>query len=177
MNLVVISGSTRRASFNTRLAQLVAEVRPQDSVDVRANLAHLPFYDAEVEAQGFPEPVAHLQAAVAGADGVIFVTPEYNGSPPGVLANALDWLSRPAGQSVLAAKQAVVLSASPSAHGATRAAEHLRGVLSRIGADVAQGGIAVAGAHERLDPARVEEFKPTLAHFLDETLGRSAAAA
>src|SRR5919202_1780642 len=129
MDLVVISGSTRRGSFNTRLARLVRDLRPQDRVTLVSDLTGLPFYDADVEALGVPGVVATLRRAVAEADAVVVVTPEYNGTVPGVLANAVDWLSRPHGQSVLEGKPVVVLSASPSRYGGVRAAEHLRAVL------------------------------------------------
>ena len=150
MDLLVLSGSTRRGSFNTRLAQLVREVRPQDRVTVVSDLAALPFYDADVEAVGVPPAVAALRGAVAAADVVVVVTPEYNGTVPGVLGNAVDLLSRPHGHSVLEGKPVLVLSASPSRFGAVRAADHLRSVLRRIGAVV----LSVAAAHlRRGDPA------------------------
>src|SRR3712207_6767931 len=101
MDLLVMSGSTRRASFNTRLANLVGDVRPDDRVTVVSDLAVLPFYDADVEALGVPPAVRALKGAVAAADAVLFVTPEYSGTVAGVLGNAVDWLSRPHGESVL----------------------------------------------------------------------------
>ena len=115
MNLLVISGSTRRDSLNTRLARLVRDLRPADTVTIINDLNTLPFYDADLEeAAGFPPAVAALRERVAVADMVVAVTPEYNGTIPGVLGNAIDWLSRPPGGSVLDAKPTLVLSASPS---------------------------------------------------------------
>jgi len=134
MNILVISGSTRRGSVNTRLARLVAELRPSDAVTVVDYLARLPFYDADLEFAGTPEAVTDLRNAVTAADVVVVVTPEYNGTVPGVLVNAVDWLSRPHDRSVLRNKPILVLSASPTRYGAVRAAEHLRTVLARIGA-------------------------------------------
>ncbi len=150
MDLLVISGSTRQGSFNTRLARLVREVRPGDTVTVVSDLAALPFYDADLEAICIPSSVTALRRAVASADVVVLVTPEYNGTVPGVLANAVDWLSRPHGQSVLHGKPVLVLSASPSRLGAVRAANHLRTVLERIGAEVLPAGLSVSAAHQRL---------------------------
>ena len=171
MDLLVISGSTRRGSFNTRLARLVRDLRPQDRVTVVSDLTVLPFYDADVEALGVPGVVASLRRAVAQADAVVVVTPEYNGTVPGVLANAVDWLSRPHGQSVLEGKPVVVLSASPSRYGGVRAAEHLRAVLRRIGALVAPQGMSVSAAHQRLgepvDPEVVDQVAAVLSEALD----------
>ena len=171
MDLVVISGSTRRGSFNTRLARLVRDLRPQDRVTLVSDLTGLPFYDADVEALGVPGVVATLRRAVAEADAVVLVTPEYNGTVPGVLANAVDWLSRPHGQSVLQGKPVVVLSASPTRYGGVRAAEHLRAVLRRIGAAVATRGMSVPAAHQRLDEPVDPEVVDQLAAVLGEVLG------
>lgn len=167
MRLLVISGSTRQGSFNTRLARLVEEVRPDDTVTVVADLAALPFYDADVEATGVPPAVSALRAAVAGADVVVLVTPEYNGTVPGVLANAVDWLSRPHRESVLRGKPVLVLSASPTRFGAARAAEHLRTVLGRIGAQVLPAGLSVALAHQRLAEPVDQDVAAELAGVLD----------
>jgi chromate reductase, NAD(P)H dehydrogenase (quinone) len=171
MDLMVISGSTRRGSFNSRLARLVRDLRPQDRVTLVSDLTVLPFYDADVEALGVPGVVASLRRAVAEADAVVLVTPEYNGTVPGVLANAVDWLSRPHGQSVLRGKPVVVLSASPTRYGGVRAAEHLRAVLRRIGAAVATQGMSVPAAHRRLDEPVDPEVVDQLAAVLSEVLG------
>ena len=171
MELLVISGSTRRGSFNTRLAHLVREVRASDAVSVVSDLAALPFYDAGVEAIGVPQAVTALRRAVADADVVVFVTPEYNGTVPGVLGNAVDWLSRPHAQSVLQHKPVLVLSASPSRFGAVRAADHLRTVLDRIGAEVLPAGLSVTAAHQRIghraDPELVGQLAGVLGSVLD----------
>ncbi len=171
MNVLVISGSTRRESFNARLARLVRDLRPQDDVILVSNLSALPFYNADVEAIGWPEDVAGLRSAVEAADVVVLVTPEYNGTVPGVLANAVDWLSRPAHHSVLRGKPVLVLSASPSGYGGVRAAGHLREVLRRIGAEVADVGLSVPRADQRLtdpvDPEVVDQLAGVLVEVLD----------
>ena len=172
MNLLVVSGSSRRQSLNTRLARLVAALRPDDAVHVLSELTRLPFYDADTEAEGVPGSVAELRAAVQAADLLVLVTPEYNGSVPGLLANALDWLSRPHRDSVLDGKPVLVLSASPSPAGGARAAGQLRAVLSRIGASVLPTGLSVPGAHSRLaaedlDPQLVADLTGLLADALD----------
>jgi chromate reductase len=171
MDLLVISGSTRRGSFNTRLARLVGEVRPGDTVTVVSDLAALPFYDADIEAIGIPSSVTALRGAVGAADLVVLVTPEYNGTVPGLLANAVDWLSRPHGESVLQGKPVLVLSASPSRFGAVRAANHLRTVLERIGAEVLPAGLSVSAAHQRLgepvDPGVMAQLADLLGSVRD----------
>lgn len=174
MRILILSGSARRESLNTRLARVAAAVRPADTVTVLDDLSRLPFYDGDLESAGVPAPVLELREDVAKADALVFVTPEYNGSVPGMLANAVDWLSRPPHQSVLREKLVVVLSASPSRYGGIRAAEHLRKVFGSIGADVAPIGVSVARAHERLlrdgpDPRLEAEVD----HVLATVLGRA----
>lgn len=172
MKVLLITGSARRESLNTRLAQVVAAVRPEDTVTLMNGLDRLPFYNGDVEAAGDPAAVQELRAAVAEADALVVVTPEYNGTVPGMLGNAVDWLSRPPGESVLQRKPVVVLSASPSRYGGIRAAEHLRTVLSYIGADVAPVGVSVPGAHRRFvggvaDRELAAEVAQVLAKALD----------
>ena len=176
MELLVISGSTRRGSYNSRLARLVGELRPGDQATVVDDLAALPFYDADVEAIEVPQMVTALRRAVAAADVVAFVTPEYNGTVPGVLGNAVDWLSRPHGESVLQGKPVLVLSASPSRFGAVRAADHLRTVLDRIGAEVFPTGLSVAAAHQRLEEPAHPDVVAQLADVLGSVLDVGPAA-
>lgn len=171
MNILAISGSSRRGSLNTRLVRLVAELRPADVVTVVTDLATLPFYDADLESCGTPTAVADLRAAVTAADFVVVATPEYNGSVPGVLGNAVEWLSRPPQQSVLRAKPVLVVSASPGRYGGSRAAEHLRAVLTRVGAAVSPAGLSIAAAHQRLgaaepDPQLVADLHDLLTPIL-----------
>lgn len=96
MNLIAISGSLRAASLNTRLIDLMALVAP-DGIEVhKALLKDIPLYDGDLEEQdGIPAAVESLRARIKAADGLIIVTPEYNAGMPGVLKNALDWLTRP----------------------------------------------------------------------------------
>lgn len=110
------------------------------------DLSRLPFYDADLEAAGTPLAVSEFRAAVMAAEHVVVVTPEYDGTVPGLLANAVDWLSRPARESVLQAKPVTVLSASPTPYGGSRAAGHLREVLNRLGTTVRPTGLSVPGA-------------------------------
>ncbi|GAB7189933.1 NAD(P)H-dependent oxidoreductase [Kineococcus sp. NUM-3379] len=177
MRILVLSGSTRSDSLNTRLAHAVAEALPEAEVSVEAGLARLPHYDADVEAQGAPEVVQELREAVAASDLLLVATPEYNGTTPGVLVNALDWLSRPYAQSVLIGRPAAVLTASPGARGGVRARSHAAQLLATIGAEVAGEGLALAHAGDRLAPAAratlLEEIRTALAPALD-LAGREA---
>ncbi len=94
--IVAIAGSLRKASFNAALVRAAVELAPPGvEIDV-ASIRGIPLYDADVEAAGFPDVVRELKDRVAACDGLLLATPEYNNSMPGVLKNAIDWLSRPA---------------------------------------------------------------------------------
>jgi len=90
-----ISGSLRRASYNSVLLRAAARLMPEDATLEIASLRGIPLYDGDVEAQGIPAIVNQLKEAIIAADGVLLATPEYNNSIPGVFKNAIDWLSRP----------------------------------------------------------------------------------
>src|SRR4051794_28254408 len=94
--LIGISGSLRRGSFNTALLRAAATMMPSGSELILGKIDEFPLYDGDLEtAEGIPAPVAQLKDAIAMADGLVLATPEYNNSMPGVLKNAIDWLSRP----------------------------------------------------------------------------------
>jgi len=95
IKLLGMSGSLRRGSYNALLLRAATQLMPPDSTLEVASIRGIPLYDADVEAQGFPPTVVQLKEAVAAADGVLLVTPEYNNGIPGVFKNAIDWLSRP----------------------------------------------------------------------------------
>ena len=95
--LLALSGSLRTGSFNTALLRSAVDVAPEGCTVEIGSIADIPLYDGDVEAKdGVPPAVARLKDAIASCDGLLLVTPEYNGSLPGVLKNAIDWLSRPA---------------------------------------------------------------------------------
>ena len=95
--IVGICGSLRQGSFNRMLLRAAVEMAPSGTTIETASIEHIPLYDGDVEAaQGIPAAVQRLKERIADADGVLLVTPEYNNSIPGVLKNAIDWLSRPA---------------------------------------------------------------------------------
>ncbi|MCH4209627.1 NADPH-dependent FMN reductase [Bifidobacterium sp.] len=125
--IAVLVGSLRSDSFNLRLAKSVERMLPEGVEFVYANLK-LPLFNQDLEAD-FPGDATALKQLVEGADGVLFVTPEYNRSFPGVLKNAIDWGSRPWGQNSFAGKPAAIIGASGGALGATQAQAALRNVL------------------------------------------------
>jgi chromate reductase len=150
--VVAFAGSLRRRSFNRALVEAARELAPTGMEIEPVEIGGLPFYDADVEARGDPEPVAAFKAALAAADGLLIATPEYNDGIPGVLTNALDWGSRLAGRSPLAGKPTVVMGASPSQVGTARAQLHLRQILGHAQARVLPPPeLLVARAHQRFD--------------------------
>ncbi len=129
LKIVGISGSLREGSYNTSALQAAAELAPENVTLEIVTLHDVPLYNADVEAEGFPEEIVALQERLADADGVLFATPEYNYGIPGVLKNAIDWLSRPHGDAPLAGKPAAMIGATPSIVGTARAQAHLRDVM------------------------------------------------
>lgn len=129
--IAVVVGSLRRESFNRQLADALARLAPRGFEFVQVGIGDLPLYNQDDD--GNPaEPVRRLKGEVAQAQGVLFVTPEYNRSVPGVLKNAIDHGSRPYGQSVWAGKPAAVLGISIGAIGTALAQQHLRSILAYL---------------------------------------------
>ena len=129
--IAVVVGSLRRDSFNRQLAQALAKMAPQDVEFVQVRIDDLPLYNQDDDAQQAP-PVRRLKSEIAAAQGVLFVTPEYNRSVPGVLKNAIDHASRPYGQSAWADKPAAVIGISIGAIGTALAQQHLRNILAYL---------------------------------------------
>ncbi len=110
--VLVLLGSLRAGSINRQLAELAVESAPDGvSLQLFDRLGELPYYNEDIDNDDVPESVVALRAAAADADAALVVTPEYNGSIPGVLKNAIDWLSRPFGDSALKGKPAAVIGA------------------------------------------------------------------
>jgi len=122
-----IAGSLRAGSFNRALLRAARALAPAGlEIAVFDGLREIPPYDADVDAAGEPAPVAALRRAIREADAVLVATPEYNYGVPGVLKNAIDWASRPAGRAALQRKPAGILGASTGASGTIRAQLALR---------------------------------------------------
>jgi chromate reductase, NAD(P)H dehydrogenase (quinone) len=152
MKVLGISGSLRGSSHNTNLLRAAAELLPHEvEFELWDGLKAIPPYDEDDDVDPAPAPVAAFRAAIAGADAVLFATPEYNASIPGVLKNALDWVSRPLRSNPLRNKPVAVIGASTGAFGAVWSQAELRKVLGAIGARVLEGDVAVGHAPTRFD--------------------------
>jgi chromate reductase, NAD(P)H dehydrogenase (quinone) len=145
--ILAISGSLRRGSLNTRLLREPAGV----GIDLYGALGTIPPYDADEDRDPGPPPVRELRDAIADADGLLFATPEYNASIPGVLKNAIDWASRPRDATPFQGKPAAVVGATTGQFGAVWAQAELRKVLSSTGARVVDLELPLAKAHELLE--------------------------
>ncbi|HTC18088.1 MAG TPA: NADPH-dependent FMN reductase [Stellaceae bacterium] len=126
IKVLAICGSLRQASYN-RMTLKVAEesLPPGMTLEVFDKMAEIPLYNEDVKAKGFPPAVAELRAKIKAADALLFVTPEYNYSMPGVLKNAIDWASRPPDQP-FDGKPVAMMGASMGLFGTGRAQYHLR---------------------------------------------------
>lgn len=129
--IAVIVGSLRKDSFNRKLADALVKLGPGDFSFQQLKIGDLPLYDQDNDANQ-AESVKRFKSQIKASQGVIFVTPEYNRSLPGVLKNAIDNASRPYGQSAFAGKPAGVLGISVGAIGTSLAQQHLRNVLAYL---------------------------------------------
>jgi chromate reductase, NAD(P)H dehydrogenase (quinone) len=152
VRILGISGSLRADSYNTKLLSAAADLLPRGvELELWSGLKAVPPYDEDDDVEPAPSAVAELRAAIAAADAVLFATPEYNASIPGVLKNALDWVSRPLRSNPLRSKPVAVVGASTGAFGAVWSQAELRKVLASIGARVVEGDVAVGHAPSRFD--------------------------
>jgi chromate reductase len=131
MKVGVFVGSLRKDSFNRRLAQALEGLAPPDITFEHIRIDDLPLYNQDFDAN-YPPECQRLKQAITACDGLLFVTPEYNRSVPGVLKNAIDIASRPYGHSAFAGKPAAVCGASIGSIGAALAQQHLRNVLAYL---------------------------------------------
>jgi len=152
MRILGVSGSLRESSFNTSLLRAAAEAAP-DGVELERwdGIGELPLYDEDLDGDDAPESVRRLREAWSAADAILFATPEYNGSVPGGLKNAIDWASRPKLEAVLRNKPVAVVGASTGQFGALWAQQDLKRILGIAGARVVGTEIPVSRADERFD--------------------------
>jgi chromate reductase len=177
MRVLGISGSLRRDSLNSALLRAAAERLPAGAELVTfERLAEIQPFSEDAEAAPAPDAVRELREAMRAADAVLIATPEYNHSVPGQLKNALDWASRPAGQSALTGKPAAAIGASKSMFGGVWAQAELRKVLSAMGGRVVEAELPVAQAHELIVGDQLE-LAPQQAEQLEEILSELVAAA
>jgi chromate reductase len=154
MRILGISGSLRRDSHNTKLLRAAEELLPAEAdLVVFEELEAVPPYNEDRDTEDPPVGAMRLREAIADADAVLLATPEYNGSVPGQLKNAVDWASRPHRTSALWGKPVAVIGASSGMYGAVWAQADLRKALGVAGARVVDVEIAVGRADERFDDA------------------------
>jgi chromate reductase, NAD(P)H dehydrogenase (quinone) len=172
--LVGLSGSLRQRSFNASLLRAAVALMPQGAQMTVESIRNIPLYDADVEGtQGIPGPVQRLKDAIAAADGLLLVTPEYNNSIPGVFKNAIDWLSRPPADipRVFGGKPVAMIGASPGSFGTILSQEAWLPVLRTLGTRAWFGGrVAVSRAgHIFDDIGRIADdaTKEQLRQFID----------
>ena len=184
MKVLAISGSLRRDSHNTALLRAAAERAPAGvELELWDGLKAVPPYDEDDDVDLAPAAVTALRSAVAGADAVLFATPEYNHSVPGSLKNAIDWVSRPMATNPLRNKPVAVIGASTGIFGAVWAQAELRKVLGALGARVLDRELAVGQAAERIgggavgDEELLAEIGDVVAELADMVERRRARAA
>ncbi len=189
MRVLGISGSLRRGSLNSALLRAAAERLPGGVELVEfERLAEIPPYDEDVDPSSAsalagtetPAAVLALREAIRDADAVLIATPEYNHSIPGQLKNALDWASRPAGESALDGKPAAAIGASKSMFGGVWAQAELRKVLGAMGGRVIDAELGVPHAHQvlegdrlGLEPEQGERLEAILAELVEAAEIRS----
>lgn len=132
---IAISGSLRKDSHNTRLLKALQEVAGEDARVELYDISSIPFYNQDMEAS-FPSEAQAFKDAILASDGVIFSTPEYNRSVPGVLKNAIDWASRPYGKNAFDGKKVLVLGASIGPISTALAQYHLKQIMLYLNAQV-----------------------------------------
>jgi NAD(P)H-dependent FMN reductase len=140
--IIGIAGSLRKASFNAALLRTAAELAPAGTTIEIESIRGIPLYDGDVEATtGVPEVVARLKDRIAGADGVLIVSPEYNNSIPGVLKNAIDWLSRPSRDiaRVFGGRPLAIMGVTPGRGGTSLAQTALLPVVRALGTQLWAG--------------------------------------
>ncbi len=153
--IIGIAGSTRTGSLNAALLRAAAELAPVDCRLEIASIKGIPLYDGDSEArEGIPNTVAELKDRIASAEGLLLVTPEYNSSIPGVLKNAIDWLTRPPAdiRRVFGNRAVGIIGATPGAVGTRMAQTAWLPVFRALGARVWFGGtLYVSGAKKVFD--------------------------
>ncbi len=150
--IVAFAGSLRAGSFNRALIRSAQELAPKGMTIEPIELGNLPFYNADVEAEGDPPAVERFKTSLRESDGLLIATPEYNDGIPGVLTTAIDWGSRLPGRAPLTGKPVALMGASPSQIGTARAQLHLRQLLGHVRALVLPPPeLLIARAHERFD--------------------------
>ena len=171
--IAVVVGSLRKESINRKLANAVQRLAPNDFSFLDLRIDDLPLYNQDDDGNPAP-PVKRLKSEIANAQGLIFVTPEYNRSIPGVLKNALDHASRPYGKNAWAGKPAGVMGASVGPLGTSMAQQHLRNMLAYLDVPTLGQPEAFIRVTEDYFDASGEISNPTSREFLQKWMDRWA---
>jgi chromate reductase len=157
-----IAGSLRRGSYNQAALRAAKSLAPEGmEIDIFDNLSDIPLFNQDNE-KNPPAAVVELKRRIRAADAILIATPEYNYSIPGVLKNAIDWASRPYGDSAWAGKPAAILGAAPSALGTVRAQYHLRQMFVFLNVYcLNQPEVMIVDAANRFDSAGNLTHEPT----------------
>ena len=176
LHFVVMVGSLRKGSFHAAIARALPALAPEGvSIAPLGSVGDFPLYNHDVQLKGFPPVVTAMAAAIAESDGVIFVTPEYNHLVPGVLKNAIDWISRLPNQP-FAGKPIAIQSASPGLFGGLRAQLHLRHMLVYLDARALnKPEVIIPQVNTKIDPSTGELTDPATRGFLADQLKAFAA--
>ena len=149
IRIVALVGSLRADSLNRRIAEALRDQAPTGvTVQIAEDLDTLPFYNEDIDADQIPAQAVALRDLVADAHGVLAVTPEYNGTMPAVLNNAIDWLSRPYGVGAITGKRFGVVGATPTPYGGKWAHDDARRSAGIAGADVIDAALVSQSALE-----------------------------
>lgn len=174
VRILGLSGSLRKASFNSALLRAAAQSMPSGSELDIGTIAGIPLYDGDLEAaEGLPRPVAELKERIVGADGLLLVSPEYNNSIPGVFKNAIDWITRPASDidRVFKGKKVALMGASAGAFGTILSQNAWLPVLRTLGMDLwSSGRLLVPRAAAAFDDSGAlvdDKIRDRLRGFLD----------
>ncbi|MER5481380.1 NAD(P)H-dependent oxidoreductase [Streptomyces sp. NPDC002734] len=183
VRILALVGSLRAGSHNRQLAEAAAKHAPEGvEVQVFEGLAEVPFYNEDIDVEGsLPEAAARLREAAGSADALLWFTPEYNGTMPAVLKNAIDWLSRPFGAGALSGRPVAVIGTAYGQYGGVWAQDEARKALGIAGAVVVEEPkLAIAGSVVRfaeLHPADDTEAVDGLVEVLSQVAERTRAAA
>jgi chromate reductase len=166
MNVLVFAGSTRADSYNKKLANEAAQIAR--NLGAKVTLINLkdfsmPFYDGDLEKEGMPANAKKFRNLMIANDVIVIACPEYNGSLPAVLKNALDWASRSetggSSREAFKGKQFALLSTSPGQGGGARALVHLQAIIENVGGEVLENFVSVPTAHEALSEEKIGTVK------------------
>ena len=152
LRVLGIAGSLRKGSYNRSLLRAAIELAPASlAISPFDRIGEIPLYDADREAAGLPDAVVALKAAMRECDAILFATPEYNHSIPGLLKNAIDWASRPAADPAFGGKPAGIIGATPGLGATIRAQMALRQTLDGAAFVMGQPEVLIARAAEKFD--------------------------